>query len=176
LTMRSWTVHDTATKPHGYAQGVLRSYGWGINDACRRHVESGELYRPGGEYGPSDDENYAAKLKGGLRTRSTAGPTYSVREVGEPEALGDLVDLSTVIGTLPCPRCRTGEHPRTVRLPASDDRRRGLGGPPGRLAPLQADDSAGVTTRMGRGLLVVRIEPTPAVAVDAIVCHLKSKC
>jgi hypothetical protein len=29
---------------------------------------------------------------------------------------------------------------------------------------------------MGRGLLVVRIEPTPAVAVDAIVCHLKSKC
>jgi endonuclease/exonuclease/phosphatase family metal-dependent hydrolase len=135
------------------------------------------LYRPGGEYGPSDDETYAAKLKGLADTVNGLLPDLlGVQEVGEPEALGDLLDLldgdwHVALSTLPDRRgIRVGfvsRHPMTVVADSAAF--------PAALAPLQADDSAGVTTRMGRGLLVVRIEPTPTVAVDAIVCHLKSK-
>jgi endonuclease/exonuclease/phosphatase family metal-dependent hydrolase len=135
------------------------------------------LYRPGGEYGPSDDETYSAKLKGLADTVNGLVPDLlGVQEVGEPEALGDLVDLldgewHTALSTLPDRRgIRVGfisRHPMTRVADSADF--------PAALAPLQADDTAGVTTRMGRGLLVVRIEPAPAVAVHVIVCHLKSK-
>ena len=59
------------------------------------------LYRPGGEYGPSDDETYAAKLKGLADTVNGLLPDLlGVQEVGEPEALGDLVDLEELYANL----------------------------------------------------------------------------
>jgi hypothetical protein len=68
------------------------------------------LYRPGGEYGPSDDEIYAAKLKGLADTVNGLLPDLlGVQEVGEPEHSRIWSTCSTATGTLPCPRCRTGE-------------------------------------------------------------------
>ena len=58
-------VHDAATTHRGYAQGSSAIVWLGDHDACRRNVESGEpVPAPVVSYGPSDDEAYAAKVKG----------------------------------------------------------------------------------------------------------------
>ena len=52
------------------------------------------LYRPGGPYGPEDKAAYEAKLAALAASVTALDPTLlAVQEVGEPEALGDLVGL-----------------------------------------------------------------------------------
>ncbi len=51
------------------------------------------LYRPGGEFGPKTETAYDAKLDALAATIDTIAPhVLAVQEIGEPEALDDLVD------------------------------------------------------------------------------------
>ena len=51
------------------------------------------LYRPGGAFGPKTQEAYEAKLTTLAATIAQLSPdVLAVQEVGQPEALGDLVD------------------------------------------------------------------------------------
>ena len=50
------------------------------------------LFRPGQEGGPDSDQEYRAKLKSLATTITSMNPdVLAVQEVGEPEALADLV-------------------------------------------------------------------------------------
>jgi hypothetical protein len=52
------------------------------------------LFQPGGELGPPDETTYRAKLSAIARVVNTVGfDVLGVQEVGEPEALANLVDL-----------------------------------------------------------------------------------
>jgi endonuclease/exonuclease/phosphatase family metal-dependent hydrolase len=135
------------------------------------------LFRPGTEFGPADAATYDAKLAGLAAVIDRLAPdVLAVQEVGDPDALADLVDrldgdwetaLSTVFET---------DHPIRVAVLA----RHPLGQVeqvsrfPARLAPVQVDDAGTTIDAMGRGALHVRVtldgEP-----FDVVTCHLKSK-
>jgi hypothetical protein len=52
------------------------------------------LFRPGGDFGPKTRPIYDAKLDGLARVIDAIGPdVLAVEEVGDPDALSDLVDL-----------------------------------------------------------------------------------
>lgn len=95
-----------------------------------------------------------------------------MQEVGEPEALADLVarlagDWEVVTATVFEPR-----HPIRVgvlsRLPVGEVEQ--VSGFPARLRPVQADDAGATLDAMPRGALRVRTG-----GIDLVVCHLKSK-
>lgn len=105
-----------------------------------------------------------------------APDVLGVQEVGDPEALDDLAkllngDWHIALSSLPDSRgIRVGflsRHPLTDVANVADL--------PEALAPLQADDSAASTTRMGRGALAVSVKPTPGLKLAVVTCHLKSK-
>src|SRR5437016_2890247 len=51
------------------------------------------LFRPGGDFGPDDTATYQAKLAALAATINTQAPdVLGVQEVGQPEALADLVE------------------------------------------------------------------------------------
>lgn len=138
------------------------------------------LYRPGGEYGPKNEAEYAAKLDSLVVTINGASiDVLAVQEVGSPEALDDLAarlagDWHTAVSQLPDPRgIRVGflsQLPMTV----IED----VAAFPAALAPLQADDSGAVADRAGRGALAVRVQTGSDVAggdITLVSCHLKSK-
>lgn len=134
------------------------------------------LYRPGGEFGPSDDEAYEAKLAALARTIGEIAPdVLAVQEVGDPEALADL-------------RERLGEgwhaagstHPDGRGIRVGFLSRLELGEVehvrafPPLLAPVPVDDEGTTIAAMGRGALRVRVRAQGR-DVDLITCHLKSK-
>ncbi|WP_328862560.1 endonuclease/exonuclease/phosphatase family protein [Streptomyces sp. NBC_00306] len=135
------------------------------------------LYRPGGPYGPRDGVVYEAKLAALAATLEALGPTVlGIQEVGDPEALQDLVGLlpgtwHTALSEHPDGRgIRVGflsRHPLDVVSDAQTF--------PQRLRAVQSDDSADPTARMGRGALAVRVEPDDGPQMWVAVCHLKSK-
>ncbi|WP_406002577.1 endonuclease/exonuclease/phosphatase family protein [Streptomyces sp. NBC_00829] len=135
------------------------------------------LYRPGGPFGPRDKASYEAKLASLAATVTALAPDLlGVQEVGDPGALADLAGTvggtwHTVLSEHPDSRgIRVGflsRHPLTV-LADTDAF-------PRLLRPVQGDDDADSIARMGRGALAVHIEPGRGPAVDAAVCHLKSK-
>jgi hypothetical protein len=52
------------------------------------------LFRPGGDFGSDDEATYRGKLTALAATINAASPdVLGVQEVGQPEALADLVDL-----------------------------------------------------------------------------------
>ena len=52
------------------------------------------LFRPGGDFGPKTSAVYDAKLDGLVRVVDAIGPdVLAVEEVGDPNALADLVEL-----------------------------------------------------------------------------------
>jgi hypothetical protein len=134
------------------------------------------LYRPGGEFGPKTEDAHKAKLAALAGTINRIAPdVLAVQEVGEPEALADLLaELDgawhAALSSFPDPRgIRVGFlscMPITVLVDSPDF--------PPTLAPLQADDDASLTTRMGRGALAVRVE-VDSQTMDLACYHLKSK-
>jgi endonuclease/exonuclease/phosphatase family metal-dependent hydrolase len=135
------------------------------------------LFRPGGD-GPVDQPTYQAKLRALGEAITTIGPdVLAVQEVGDPDALADLV---TALGgtwhtELSEHSDRRGirvgflsRHPLTV---VSDT----IALPDG-LSPVQvADKPAELSHELGRGALAVTVEPTAGFALTLITCHLKSK-
>ncbi|MFF5493099.1 endonuclease/exonuclease/phosphatase family protein [Streptomyces aquilus] len=134
------------------------------------------LYRPGGPFGPADKAAYETKLAALAGTITELGPTLlGVQEVGEPEALGDLVgmlegDWHTALSSHPDGRgIRVGFLSRVPLEVLSD-----TNAFPARLRPVQVDDEGGVATEAGRGFLAVEAA-TETGPLRAAVCHLKSK-
>jgi endonuclease/exonuclease/phosphatase family metal-dependent hydrolase len=135
------------------------------------------LFRPDSEFGP-DREAYRAKLTALAGTINEMSPdVLGVQEVGQPEALADLVDRLDGQWHTALSEYFAEHHPIRVgflcRHPITvlED----VAALPKQLNPPQAGDNGELTTAMGRGALAVRIEADGAAAVDVVACHLKSK-
>ncbi|MEV1064470.1 endonuclease/exonuclease/phosphatase family protein [Streptomyces sp. NPDC050263] len=134
------------------------------------------LYRPGGPFGPKDKAAYETKLAALAAVVTALDPgLLGVQEVGEPEALTDL--LETVGGTWhaalsahPDGRgIRVGVISRTPLDILADTRAY-----PTVLRPVQTDDSRATSAETGRGFLAVETT-TQAGPLRVAVAHLKSK-
>lgn len=135
------------------------------------------LYRPGGEFGPSDKASYEAKLASLAATISALEPgLLGIQEVGDPDALDDLTALLSGTWHTALSQHADGRgirvgflsrHPLDVRSDTNT------------LAPLlrpvQSDDDGDPDPTMGRGALVVQIRPDQGPELQVAVCHLKSK-
>lgn len=135
------------------------------------------LFPPGAPSGPVDQQVYQGKLTALASTIHNAAPDLlAVQEVGDPAAMADLVarldgDWHTALSSLPDGRgIRVGFLSRLPLQPLAD-----LADLPAELAPLQANDSGTVTTRMGRGALAVRVRTASGTELSLVCCHLKSK-
>jgi endonuclease/exonuclease/phosphatase family metal-dependent hydrolase len=130
------------------------------------------LYLPGGDFGPRDEAAYEAKLAAlATAIEAIAPDVLAVQEVGDPEALGDLV--ARVGGTW---HVELSEQPdeRGIRVGfisrAPIERTTAFRRFPDRLAPVQVQDGGETTSEMGRGGLAIAVG-----GIDLVVCHLKSK-
>ncbi|WP_331768308.1 endonuclease/exonuclease/phosphatase family protein [Embleya sp. NBC_00896] len=135
------------------------------------------LFRPGEEGGPKDDASYRAKLAALASTINRLGPDLlGIQEVGNPDALADLVDLldgqwHTALSAHPDGRrIRVGFLGRKPLTVVAD-----VTAFPAQFGPVQTQDTGVPLNTMGRGGLAVTIEPRPGHTLTAAVCHLKSK-
>jgi endonuclease/exonuclease/phosphatase family metal-dependent hydrolase len=134
------------------------------------------LFRPGGEAGPSDDRQYEAKLAELARVIGEIDPdVLAVQEVGDLDALEDLrVRLDGEWHT------ETSEFPDERGIRVGFLSRRALRRVeqvrefPALLEPVQVDDEETKVHEMGRGALRVRVRAGGR-AIDLVTCHLKSK-
>ncbi len=135
------------------------------------------LFRPGSPFGPDTQEIYEAKLKGLASTINAQAPdVLALQEIGELEALDDLVDLLEGDWDRRVSEHADGRGIRVgwlSRLPitTSED----LVAFPSHLEPVQSDDDGGTEEAMGRGALAITIEARSREAVQLLAAHLKSK-
>ncbi|MFI9821219.1 endonuclease/exonuclease/phosphatase family protein [Streptomyces sp. NPDC052013] len=135
------------------------------------------LYRPGGPFGPDDDRAYDAKLAALAAVVTELDPTVlGVQEVGEPEALHDLVgmlddDWQVALSEHADNRgIRVGFLSRLPLTVVAD-----TAAFPEKLRPVQADDSGATAAEAGRGFLAVEVRAAEGPPLRVAVCHLKSK-
>jgi endonuclease/exonuclease/phosphatase family metal-dependent hydrolase len=138
------------------------------------------LFRPGspGGFGPRTQEIYDTKLDAMAAVIGALGPdVLAVQEVGDPDALGDLV--ARLDGTWHITTSQVFEPAHPIRVgflsrlefEAAQD----VDAFPAHLRAVQTGDGASdETATMGRGALHVRVRAfgTP---IDLVSCHLKSK-
>ncbi|MER6959139.1 endonuclease/exonuclease/phosphatase family protein [Streptomyces sp. NPDC000618] len=134
------------------------------------------LYRPGSPFGPKDKAAYETKLAALAAVVTALDPgLLGVQEVGEPEALADLLETlggtwHTALSAHPDGRgIRVGVISRTPLEVLADTRAYPTG-----LLPVQSDDSGATSAETGRGLLAVETT-TEAGPLRVAVAHLKSK-
>jgi endonuclease/exonuclease/phosphatase family metal-dependent hydrolase len=134
------------------------------------------LFRPGGEAGPSDEQQYEAKLAELARVIGEIDPdVLAVQEVGDLDALDDLRrrldgEWHTETSEFPDERgIRVGFLSRRALRRIEDVREF-----PSLLEPVQVDDEETKVHEMGRGALKVRVRAGGR-AIDLVTCHLKSK-
>lgn len=135
------------------------------------------LYRPGGPFGPDDAATYESKLAALAAVVTELDPTVlGVQEVGDPEALDDLVallddDWHVALSRHPDSRgIRVGVLSRLPLREVADTPTF-----PQKLRPVQADDAGTTVAAAGRGFLAVEAGDEGAPVVRVAVCHLKSK-
>jgi endonuclease/exonuclease/phosphatase family metal-dependent hydrolase len=134
------------------------------------------LFRPDNDAGPESQAVYEAKLTALAETITALAPdVLAVQEVGEPEALGDLVDRlgNTWHTALADPDGRGIRVGVLSRLPLSDIEQ--VVTFPDGLRPIQVDDTGITMSEMGRPALHVRAESDAGTTLEVISCHLKSK-
>ncbi len=134
------------------------------------------LFRPGSGAGPADDAAYERKLQTLAQVIDELAPdVLALQEVGQPEALADLVlrlegDCEVALSRFPDDRgIRTAFLSRTPPTDVTDVREL-----PPRLEPVQVHDDGTRLGTTGRGLLRIRVEPEGR-PVDLVTGHLKSK-
>lgn len=133
------------------------------------------LFRPGAESGPSSEQAYQAKLAALAASITAIAPdVLGVQEVGQPEALGDLVDRlpGNWHSDVAAPDRRGIRVGFISRLPLTD-RDEAVKYPDG-VAPVQVDDAGRLADRMGRPALRVRVAVN-GMPLTVVCCHLKSK-
>ncbi len=134
------------------------------------------LFRPGSDDGPGDEQTYEAKLTELARVIGEIAPdVLAVQEVGDPEALEDLrerLDGDWHAETSEFPDGRGIRVGFLSRLELAEvDQVREF---PERLAPVQVDDEGATVAQIGRGGLRARVS-AEGMDVDLVNCHLKSK-
>ena len=132
------------------------------------------LFKPGSRYGPDDERTYRAKAAAlGKRIADVAPDVLAVQEVGDPEALDDVLKQAggrwqVVLSEFPDERgIRVGFASRSRLADVVQVRDF-----PERIAPVQADDRGATFAAMGRGALAARLVSED---VELVTCHLKSK-
>jgi endonuclease/exonuclease/phosphatase family metal-dependent hydrolase len=133
------------------------------------------LFRPGGQAGPTTDAAYAKKLDALAATITELAPdVLAVQEVGDPDALADLAGrLDGYAHTaLAEPDGRGIRVGFLSRLALTDTRE--VAGFPDGLRPVQVDDTDQNVATVGRPLLVAQVD-AGGVPVWLVTCHLKSK-
>jgi endonuclease/exonuclease/phosphatase family metal-dependent hydrolase len=135
------------------------------------------LFRNGNAFGPKTKAIYQEKLQGLARVIDKQAPdALAVQEVGDPKALGDLVNL--LDGTWH--QC-VSQHPdgRGIRVawltPLTITNPQDIVTFPPPLASVQDDDKGGLQTAMGRGAVAITVTSTEGQAVQLVTAHLKSK-
>ena len=137
------------------------------------------LFRPGGDFGPEDVAAYQGKLAALAATINAQAPdVLGVQEVGQPEALADLVALLDGTWHTILSEHFDAAHPIRVgvlsRHPLTKVADTAAFPPP--LSPVQADDDPDKTVAaMGRGILATQLQPSTGLTLTFAVCHLKSK-
>jgi endonuclease/exonuclease/phosphatase family metal-dependent hydrolase len=134
------------------------------------------LYRPGSPFGPKDKAAYETKLAALAAVITELDPALlGVQEVGEPEALDDLVGMLdgdwhvALSGRADGRGIRVGFLSRTTLDVLAD-----TNAFPAELRPVQEDDSGAQVSAAGRGFLAVEVA-TDAGPLRVAVAHLKSK-
>lgn len=133
------------------------------------------LFRPGGESGPTGESEYEAKLDTLAQTITELEPdVLAVQEVGDPEALGDLVaklngDWRSELAEPDGRGIRVGfiSRPALSKVTQYSEFIEGL-------EEIQVDDEGGTLREMGRPALRARVR-SGGTSVDVISTHLKSK-
>jgi endonuclease/exonuclease/phosphatase family metal-dependent hydrolase len=135
------------------------------------------LFRPGGEYGPTTEAAYDAKLDSLSATIATMNPdVLALQEVGDPGALDDLIgrvggDWEVRLSDLPDDRgIRVGFISR-LAIGATEP----VDEFPAGVDPVQTDDLGTVMSTMGRGGLRVTVTTGDGAPLEAVTAHLKSK-
>ena len=135
------------------------------------------LFRPGGDFGPTDQGAYEAKLAALAEVIERLAPdVLAVQEVGQAEALGDLAER--LDGDWQVETSTVFETPHTIRvgflsrLTMTDVEQ--IDAFPEHVSPVQIDDDPTTISAMPRGALRVRVS-ADGHAVDLVACHLKSK-
>jgi endonuclease/exonuclease/phosphatase family metal-dependent hydrolase len=136
------------------------------------------LFRPGGKFGPSDETTYRAKLAALAATVNTTKPdVLGVQEVGDPDALADLVTMLDGDWHVELSKHFEADHPIRVGVLS----RRPLqviqdtADFPDKISAVQIDDSSPQCRQMCRGALAVGVELASGQQLVVTVCHLKSK-
>lgn len=134
------------------------------------------LFRPGsGSGSPSGDAEYEAKLDALADTIGALNPdVLAIQEVGEPEALDDLVARldgrwHTQLADPDGRGIRVGVLSRLALTKAAQ-----ITDFPERLDPVQVDDNGSAIDQLGRPALRARVR-TAGISIDVISAHLKSK-
>lgn len=135
------------------------------------------LFRFGEQFGPKTEAEYKAKIKGLAKTIDRLKPDLlGIQEVGDPDALADLVELldgtwHTALSQHDDPRhIRVGFLSRLPLTVVKDSAVL-----PAPLSSVQTEDEGPAATSMSRGVLVVGVEPKSGHKLHVAVCHLKSK-
>lgn len=135
------------------------------------------LYRPGGAFGPKTPEAYEAKLTTLAATITALAPdVLAVQEVGQPEALNDLVDRlagswSVVLSEHPDARGIRVGFLTTLPVVSAGQ----VTDFPAGLRPVQVGDAeSDNAAAMGRGGSHLRVSVDGA-DWDLVTVHLKSK-
>jgi len=135
------------------------------------------LFRPGGDFGPTEEEAYEAKLASLSEVIERLAPdVLAVQEVGDTRALDDLAER--LVGDWRSETSTVFETPHTIRvgylsrLAMSDVEQ--IDQFPEHVSPVQVDDDPTTITAMPRGGLRVRVN-ADGHPLDIVTCHLKSK-
>lgn len=133
------------------------------------------LFRPGDEAGPSDQDEYDAKLDALAATITDLAPdVLAVQEVGDPDALEDLTgrldgDWHTALADPDGRGIRVGVMSRHTLSDVGQ-----ITDFPEHLSPVQVDDEGNTIDQLGRPGLRVRVE-IDGTGLDVVSVHLKSK-
>jgi endonuclease/exonuclease/phosphatase family metal-dependent hydrolase len=135
------------------------------------------LFKVGAPSGPTTDQAYEAKIDGLAATVRAQDPdVLSLQEVGDPNALADLVDA--IGGHW---HRRVSQHPdlRGIRVawltkPAISASADVVQFPP-KLPAVTVDDNGSALDVMGRGAVAITVDAPDGKPVHLITTHLKSK-
>jgi endonuclease/exonuclease/phosphatase family metal-dependent hydrolase len=135
------------------------------------------LFRPGAPSGPRSDAAYQTKLQGLASVINEQTPDLlAVQEIGDPDALADLVGLLTGVW-----QTQISTHPDERHIRVAWLARRAMSDVeevfafPNHLQPVQVNDGGATLGAMGRGALAITVQLDSGDPLRLVTTHLKSK-
>jgi endonuclease/exonuclease/phosphatase family metal-dependent hydrolase len=135
------------------------------------------LFKPGASSGPSTQAIFDAKIQGLASTINAQAPdALALQEIGDPEALDDLVQH--LQGTW---HRRVSNHPDARHIRVGWLARRAITQPedifnfPPHLEKVQVDDNGETIGTMGRGAVGIIVQSDSGKPLRLVTTHLKSK-